>query len=478
VVEKLNIKKPINIMMSRLKRILLLVLLSLLISTAYAVKIEFVEYPEVVYTMEKSSVKFKIINDGLQRDTFYLSVWPSNWVSLEKYFVTLSPGEGEAVQFTVEPPMNAVGNIIFSVSARSIDTAQAGREEIILNIKRRTGTYISDIRLNQDKLVPKETLVIQPILVNLDKTQSKQIVVKTRIVKDDRLIKMFEDELLLQPDTEKSLSIPFEIKNTYEYGIYSIQVSLYDKFGAPIHSKTSSFEIKKYSDFHEDRQMKRSLLETTFVINITNKGNYPQSFVVKETMPKAAKYFFYPEIEPTGKEEKENRVVYTWVLDEIRPDESATLVYHLRFGKAAFVLFIILLLASFMLSLFYKPALLKKYSDFVDLEKGNVVTLHVRNNSIREIHNVVVKDVIPPVFTVVKEFETVKPDIKVTPTGTTLVWKIDRIKPREDSILTYRIKPVMHIEGKMRLPKAYFSYKSGKMIISKVAEKIVALRKK
>lgn len=465
-------------MVSRLKKIFLSLLFLLLISSAHAVKIEFVDYPEVVYTMEKSSVKFKIINDGFQKDTFYLSVWPSNWVSLERYFVTLYPGEEELLQFTVEPPMNAAGNIIFTVSARSTDTGQAGSGEIILNIKRRTGTYISDIRLNQDKLVPKETLVIQPILVNLDKTQSKQLVVKTRIAKDDRLIKMFEDELLLPPDTEKSLSIPFEIKNTYEYGIYSIQVSLYDKFGAPIHSKTSSFEIKKYSDFYEDRQVKKSLLETTFVINITNKGNYPQSFVVKETMPKMAKYFFYPEMEPTSQEEKENRVLYTWVLNDIKPEQSVVIVYHLRFGKAAFTLFIALLLLSFIISLFYKPTLLKKYSDFVDLEKGNLITLHVRNNSIRDIHNVVVKDTVPPVFTVVKEFETLKPEIKVTPTGTTLVWKIDRIGPREDRILTYRVKPVMHIEGKIRLPKAYFSYKSGKMIISKVAEKIVSLRKK
>jgi len=465
-------------MVFNLKKILLVLLLLLLVQKVYAVKIEFVEYPEAIYTMEKSVVKFKIINDGLQKDTFYLSVWPSSWVSLEKYFVTLSPGEEEVLEFTIEPPMNAVGNTIFFVSARSTDTAQVTREEIILNLKRRTGTYISDIKLNQQVLVPGETLLIQPTLVNLDKTQSKQVVVRIRIMKDDRMIKMFEDELLLQPDTAKTLSIPFEIKNTYEHGICTVQVLMYDKLGTPIHSKTASFEIKKHSEFKREKEIKRSLLETTFVINITNKGNFPQSFIITETMPKVAKYFFYPEIEPSKHEEKENRIIYTWVVNDIKPDQSVEVVYHLRFGKAVVIIFFLALLIMFLLSLFYKPILLKKYSDFVNLEKGNLVTLHVRNNSLRDIHNVVVKDTVPPIFSVVKEFETLKPEIKVTPTGTVLVWKIDKLKPREDRVLTYRIKPVMHVEGKMKLPKAYFSYKSGKIVVNKVAEKIVSMWKK
>jgi hypothetical protein len=79
---------------------------------------------------------------------------------------------------------------------------------------------------------------------------------------------------------------------------------------------------------------------------------------------------------------------------------------------------------------------------------------------------------------VVKEFDTLKPEVKVTQTGTTLIWKIDKLRPKEDRVLTYRIKPVMNLEGKVKLPKAYFSYKLGKIVISRVAEKIVFFSKK
>jgi hypothetical protein len=466
-------------MVLKLKKIFLLAFVLITISTVYAVKIEFVDYPETVYTLEKSTVKFNIINDGPQKDTFYIAVWPSSWISLEKYFVTLSPNEEQTVYFTVEPPIDAnIGNVVFSVSARSTDTGETATKEIILNMRRRTGTFISDLKLNQDIVSPKDTLVIQPVLVNLDKTLSKQVIVRTKIMKADHTIKAFEDEVLLQPSTTKTLSIPFEIKNTYDYGTYSIQVFMYDKFGMPIHSKMAAFVIKKYSDFEKDKKIQRSLLETEFIINITNKGNYPESFVVTESMPKIAKYFFYPEKEPEKQEEKENRVIYTWIVRDVKPDESVLIKYYLRFSNAAFVTFLLLLLITFILSLLHKPTLLKRYPENINLEKGSLVTLHIRNNSIREIHNVVVKDNVPSIFAVVKEFDTLKPEVKVTQTGTTLIWKIDKLRPKEDRVLTYRIKPVMNLEGKVKLPKAYFSYKLGKIVISRVAEKIVFFSKK
>ncbi len=477
--EKLNIKKTINIMVFNLKVKFLLLLFLLTFSTVYAIKIEFVDYPETVYTLEKSVVKFKITNDGQQKDTFYIGVWPSSWISLEKYFVVLNPGQSEMVQFTIEPPIDAnIGNVVFSVAAKSTDTGQSGSQDVILNVRRRTGTYISDLKLNQDVVQPKETLVIQPFLVNLDKTQSKQVIVKTKILKDDKLVKMFEEQVLLQPASTKTLSIPFEIKNDYDPGTYGIQVFMSDNFGSPIHSKSTNFLIKRYSDYERDKKIERSLLETRFLINITNRGNYPQSFVVTEIMPKISKYFFYPEIEPSKEEEKENRVIYTWIINDVAPNQSVLIKYSLRFGNAAFATFLILLIIIFILSLLHKPTLLKKYSDFSDLEKGNLITLHIKNNSIREIHNVIVKDTVPSVFAVVKDFDTLKPEVKVTQIGTTLIWRIDKLKPKEDRVLTYRIKPTINVEGKIKLPKAYFSYKLGKIVISKIADKVVIFSKK
>ncbi|MCX8179572.1 MAG: hypothetical protein N3E38_02435 [Candidatus Aenigmarchaeota archaeon] len=463
--------------MQKLKFVFLLCVFILPLSSA--VKIEILDYPETVYTLEKSTVRFKLINDGTQRDTFYIGVWPSSWISLEKYFVTLNAGEEETLRFVVEPPIFAeTGNIVFTITAKSTLTDEVVSEDIILNVRRRVGTYISDVVLNQEIVLPKETLFIKSVLVNLDKTRSKHVILRTSIIKDEKQVKVFEDEVLLEASSTKTISTPFEVKNDYEPGLYKVQVYLYDNLGRPIHSKLASFTIKRYSEIDREKKITRSLLETIFTINITNKGNYPQTIIVTETMPKISKYFFYPEKEPNKEEEKENRVVYTWIVEDIKPNESVVIVYSLRFGSAAFVVFLFLLFVTFILSLFHKPLLMKRYSEILDLEDENLVTLHVKNNSLREINNVIVKDIVPPVFVVVKEFDTLKPEVKVTQAGTHLIWKIDKLKPKEDRVLVYKIKPVMHVDGRLKLPKAYFSYKAGKTIISKIVEKIVTFSKR
>ncbi|MCX8178217.1 MAG: hypothetical protein N3D75_00065 [Candidatus Aenigmarchaeota archaeon] len=463
-----------------MKKLLILVLFLMTISSAAAVVVDFTQVPDTLYTLEKSEVKFTIKNDGTKKDTYYIGIWPTNWVILEKYFVVLNPGESETITFTVEPPIDSnIGNVIFTVSARSTDTGDYGYKDIVLNIRRRTGTYISQLKLNQEILNPGDTVVIQPLVVNLDKTQSKTVILTTKIFNGGKLVHLMEEEVLVQPSSTKTVSFPFEIKNTYPYGNYNIQVFMTDVFGSPIHSKTASFIIRKYDDFRESKTVEYGFLESVFTINITNKGNIPDaSYVVTETMPKISKYFFYPEKNPDSYEEVENRITYNWKIEGIDPDKTVTITYRLRFTNVAIAIFFTLLVISLLLTIFHKPTLMKKYSSVIKPEKETLITLHVKNNSIREIEHIIVKDTIPSVFSIVKEFDTLKPEIKTTQTGTALIWKIDKLKPKEDRVLTYRIKPVVNIEGKPKLPKAHFSYKLGKTVVHKIAEKIILVSKR
>ena len=463
-----------------LKGVIVFILILLAISSVSAVVIDFVQVPETLYTLEKSEIRFTIKNDGNKKDTYYIGIWPTNWVILEKYFVILNPGDSETLKFFVEPPIDTnIGNVIFTVSARSTDTSDYGYKDVVLNIRRRTGTYISQIKLNQEILNPGDTMVIQPLVVNLDKTQSKTIVVVTKIFKDEKLINLLEEEVLIQPSSTKTISFPFEIKNTYEYGNYNIQVFLTDVYGSPIHSKTASFIIRKYDDFRENKKVEYGFLESTFIINVTNKGNIPNaSYIVTETMPKISKYFFYPDKQPDSYQENENSITYNWKIEGVDPERTVTIQYKLRFINVAILTFLTLLLISLIITIFHKPTLMKKYASSIKPDKETLITLHVKNNSIREIENIIVKDTIPSVFSIIKEFDTLKPEIKTTQTGTVLVWKIDKLKPKEDRVLTYRIKSVVNIEGNAKLPKAYFSYKLGKTIVHKIAEKIVLVSKK
>lgn len=435
---------------------------------------------QTIYTLEKTTIDVTIKNTGANKDTFYISVWPSSWISLEKYFVILNGGQSETVKLTIEPPIDSdVGNVVFTVSVRSIDTGLSASKEMVLNIRRRTGTYISDIKLNQELVKPGDTLSIQPMLVNLDKTQSKHVIVSTKILKDKTSVYSFENEVLLEPDKTKTLTLPFVVYNKYVYGIYTIDVLMTDQFGQPIHKKSTSFGIQKFDDIKSEKSVENGFLHRVITINITNKGNTPDSsYVVTESMPRISKYFFDPDIEPVSEDIKDNRVVYTWIVSGLDPDESQIIRYQFRYSNIVILSGVLFLILIIVASYYYKPTLMKKYSGMLVQEKETIVTLHIKNNSAREIHNVIVKDHVPPVAVVVKEFDTLAPEIRRTQRGTDLIWKIDKLKSKEERILTYRIKPVIDVEGRFKLPKAHFTYKSGKNIIDKVAEKIIIRVKK
>ena len=60
---------------------------------------------------------------------------------------------------------------------------------------------------------------------------------------------------------------------------------------------------------------------------------------------------------------------------------------------------------------------------------------------------------------IIQKFDTRKPDIRVTSSGTHLTWNIDKLKPGEEILLTYKIKPLIDVIGKLTLPKSYLTYK-------------------
>jgi hypothetical protein len=78
----------------------------------------------------------------------------------------------------------------------------------------------------------------------------------------------------------------------------------------------------------------------------------------------------------------------------------------------------------------------------------------------------------------VDRFDTMKPVIRKAGTGTELTWKIKTLNPREERVLTYRIKPVVDIVGTMRLPKASMNYLDRKQRKKAVASKVVIIHGK
>ena len=102
--------------------------------------------------------------------------------------------------------------------------------------------------------------------------------------------------------------------------------------------------------------------------------------------------------------------------------------------------------------------------------------LEVRNRTKHEIRDVEVRDFVPSIARVVERFDTLKPRVKSTGSGTELRWSFESLKARDERVLTYRIKPVVDVIGHLHLPNAHVKYSDRKKIKRMIASKRLAIK--
>jgi hypothetical protein len=431
----------------------------------------------VVYAGETNELKVPIKNEGTRTDTVYISIWPTQWVSLEKYSLTLNAGESRLFSIFITPPEDTEGGTrVFTLTTQSLNTNRTNTDSLFVDIKRKSNIFISEVKLNKERLDPGETLEINSILTNLYKNDRKRLFLETRIVSDGKSIDKFEETVDLEPKTVKTIKNFYDIDETQEYGEYQVFVELRDNLNNLLDEEMKEFEIEENLEIIKRESKEYGFFYTSTIIEISNTGNVPDSnYTVQESIPKITKYFFYPEIEPTSEQEKDNRVLYTWDIRGLDPGETKVIRYRIRFVNVVLTVLILVLLTYLAYEYITKPVLQKDYLGALSEEEELKITLHVKNRKKRTIKDVVVKDKVPSLAKVVRKFDTRQPEIKVKSSGTHLKWKIDKLKPGEEILLTYKIKPLIDVIGKLELPKSYLTYKGRIKRNRKVISKSVSI---
>ena len=180
-----------------------------------------------------------------------------------------------------------------------------------------------------------------------------------------------------------------------------------------------------------------------------------ESFNEKIILPSFMDWFFYSPL-PVSKSRINGNIEYSWKVPALKPGESYEIIYETRVWWLWVLGGIILAGIFFGLKYFYSLTLIKEYRPKSSLAPGKDISvfLGIRNKTRREMKNLVVKDYIPPVVTLVKKFPTLKPQIKKAGDRIELTWKIPILKPGEEVILSYKIRPIVEIMGTLKLPHA------------------------
>lgn len=450
-----------------MRKLLLLTLLSLFIIPhviSDSVNLFSPDSAILIYAGEQNTIDIPIKNTGEKEDTIFISVWPTDWVNLKRYWVKLQPNETKTVSLIVEPPENSKeGVTFFTITSNSLDSGDSVSSPLYLNVKRKTDIFLSEIKLNKQLLVPGESLAIQPVITNLDKYNTLEVLVTTDIYRDGQLVQKMEDQILLEPESSKTITHFFEINNNHEKGEYSTKTTLRDKLNKFIDEKEVIFSVDEVIKINKDETTEWGIFYYRKTIEVENQGNVKKfNFTLTDSIPRFMALFFYPESEPTYSEQKEKRVIYSWVMKEIDPNQKVEVSYTLNFFTLFVSLALMVFLAFVTIKYLKRPLMVKRHRGILTSGKEVSISIHVKNRSRKPIKNIVVKDFIPAVVKLVRSFDTLKPEIKPKQGGLDLIWKIKRIKPREELIITYKIKPSIEVIGELKLPKAKMVHEKSK----------------
>ena len=444
------------------------------------------------YGGETTSIDIIIKNNQIVADTFTITVFPPNFgkvtTNLEKFSVWVNSSSAEKVKLYFDMPMDVdeIG-IAFKVSVKSVtDSSVIDEKDFILETVRRTDVYIDKIisPAENSQYDPEESVDIQVKIKNVGLNTLGKYELETIIEKSGTSVKKYINVIdSILPKTDQKISNIYKIGKYDEPGIYKVQVTLEDNEGKIVSSETTTFNVTAAYELPEEyttKDTKYNFFFITTTVVVKNDGNInTPSFYITESAPTFGKLLFNPEIEPTKITKSEDgRVVYKWLIPTLEPGKQITVKYSYDLWKIWVTLFVLIAAGYFSMKFFYTPKIIKKHRHRgpITKEKEILVSLEVKNRTIHEVKEVLIRDIVPSIAKVVEKFDTLKPMMRQTSVGTEFRLKIDSLKPGEERLITYRIKPIVETAQSLDLPKAHARYMDRKKIKRIIASKSVLVK--
>ncbi|MBU3904921.1 MAG: hypothetical protein KJ906_02090 [Nanoarchaeota archaeon] len=274
---------------------------------------------------------------------------------------------------------------------------------------------------------------------------------------DERIIEVAE----LKAWEEEAFAETFDLTNLPPKA-YEITAKITSK-QALMFSDVREFRIPQIEDISFEEKSFTTPFGRFVSIEANNEANYKTEVTFESEVQKAW-YILYSGPEPVSEGD-----VNTWVVT-LDAEEDYTLGYNEIYWPT-YVFVILILIFGFILYLNYTAVTLSKAivgKNIVKPGKEMSVSITVKNK-IRTLSNLIVKDIIPEGFGLVTKFDTIKPTLRKTHSGIEVIWKIGDLKPHEQRVLHYKIKPIKMFKGRKHLPKASLIAKFAEKTIKKVS---------
>jgi len=436
------------------------------------------------YTGESVSTEFTIQNLQDETDSFDITLWPPYWLgisaTLEKSTVTIDANSNETVNVYLTIPI-AVEELMlnYNITVKSVtDEEISDSQTLALRVIRRVPIYISDVKLSKYVLDPMESFKIEVSVTNLDAQLYSQASLQTNIKKDEAIVQRFDDTVEIPATSTQKIENSFAFDKYTDPGTYKIETILKDKLNRIVSTKETTLKLNAVYNITHEKIMSYSLLLQTASIIVKNEGNAPStSFYITEDIPS----FMGPIVQPVGHytvETIQNRIFYHWLVPSLMPGEERVVKYQLNLWNVWIITLVIIFSVVFGFKYVFTPKVVKSFTHAGRITRGKeiIVSLDVRNRSRKKINDVEIRDFIPSILGVVGKYDTLRPKVRKVKGGTELIWNFDSLKPREERVITYRIKPSVDVMGSLKLPKAQVKYIDKKKVKKMMASKSVVIK--
>lgn len=437
------------------------------IATAAGVEITTDMNELTISSGQMTSVFVTVKNTQSDADVFSITVWPNYWNGVsatpEQTKLNINPNQETSfrVYFNVPECIQEFSQV-FKIGVSSAANSNVNdSKDVNIIIKSIGSVCVSEVFPEVSAYNPGDYVTITAKVTNIGQEYSEQLTVQTDVTFDNNVIKRFDNTTIVAKQSIETVKNSFNIDKYAAPGTYYIESTLKDVYNRKINSEKATFFVNSKTDQPIiKRTVTYGILSSNTIITVRNDNNVVlPDFYVMENMPNYEKPFFYPVTKSTEEKTVGNDVIYFWLVSGLKPGEERIVSYEFKVQNMI-ALAVILITGVFFIFLYvYKLELIKHYRHVGSgAEKETIVSLDVRNGSRKEIKDVYVRDFVPSIARVVERFGTLKPTVRKSEGGTELIWKIDLLRPKEERVITYRIKPVLEMHGAMKLPHASASY--------------------
>ncbi len=402
---------------------------------------ESVKYTAIITNLEDTPLELEVL----------LSASQIAWYNVEPSYLRLAPHETKKVSITISPPEGTPSGLYqFIIIVRNKNN-HAQKIEI------KDTVYVEkSIKLVMKKLETSKQLYSmgEPITVMVgvknegsESTEGYNIyvVVEVEGITGKEVAKKRVPDLKV--NETKLLTFNFTLDPYKAKGEYSVVAKLVDDIGDTLDEKRTSFTIESKAVMDKSKAVEKKFMEKEIIITVTNKGNEEGTFTIQE--PKRYPDFAYIIITKPEIVEEDGSTYFVWEC-KLKPLESCTIRYGINYWPFLFMILAALIIFFIVFEVVQYPRVHKKHRRHEDIHK---VYVTIRNRGKRTLKNVEVVDDVPGMFQVIREFEAGKPvEIKKLHGKTRIVWRFASLKPGEEKVLAYKIKPLLHVEGKIKLP--------------------------